>query len=63
MGKAKTAIIIVVLAPATIPVGAGPTKKLPPSFVKYAACDIMTFTALCAKIAGKILPLLRLIKE
>jgi hypothetical protein len=49
--------------PATIPVGAGPTKKLPPSFVKYAACDIMTFTALCAKIAGKILPLLRLIKE
>ena len=42
--------------PAMIPVGAGPMKKFPPSLVNNAACDIMTLTALCAKIAGKILP-------
>ena len=46
-------------SPDRIPVGDGPTNRLPPSTVNSAAWDIMTLTALCANTAGKMLPVRR----
>ena len=45
--------------PASMPVGAGPMKKLPPSKLNIAACDIITLSELWANIDGNMLPVRR----
>ena len=55
----QTAAAAIKGSPDRIPVGDGPTNRLPPSTVNSAAWDIMTLTALCANTAGKMLPVRR----